>query len=225
MKFDNNILNELQTLSPLLAGIPRNNVFIVPRGYFETISETILLCIKEETGAINNSATVDVPKGYFDNLSATILDKIKAQQENNSTEEIKALSPLLHSLQQTNVFEVPQEYFESLDSAVADKIKVQQDAVAAEEIKVLSPLLHSLKQTNVFEVPTGYFTSLPAKVLHAVNATTTAKVVRIPKLRLIVKYAAAAAITGLMVLGVYKYADKPAKSAPAVSFAKPYTSI
>lgn len=37
------ILNELNTISPVVAGIPFVNVFVVPQGYFNRLAESILL--------------------------------------------------------------------------------------------------------------------------------------------------------------------------------------
>ena len=42
-----NILKELQDLSPTVAGIARINVFTVPAGYFETLSGHILLQLND----------------------------------------------------------------------------------------------------------------------------------------------------------------------------------
>lgn len=224
MKFDNDILNELQTLSPLLAGVQRENIFSVPEGYFETLSNTILISLKEETRIINTKNTEDIPQGYFDNLSASILEKIKAQQKNIVIDEPAALPELLQNIQHKNLFEVPQQYFDNLSSVILDKIKAQQKDntdIAANELASLSPLLHSIQHTNVFDVPQGYFNTVPAYVLHAVKASP-AKVVSISKLRSFIKYAAAAVITGAMALGVYKYTDKPAVTNPVspVGYAK-----
>ena len=221
MKFDNDILNELQTLSPLWAGVQRENIFSVPEGYFETLSNTILISLKEEAGIINIKNTEDIPRGYFDNLSSSILEKIKAQQKNIVIDEQAALPVLLQNIQDKNLFEVPQQYFDNVASVILDKIKAQQKDNSTEELEELSPLLRSIKQINIFDVPQGYFNTSPARVLNAVKAST-AKVVRISKLRSFIKYAAAAVITGAMALGVYKYTDKPAVTNPVspISYAK-----
>jgi hypothetical protein len=226
MKLENDILNELQLLSPLLAGLPKSNAFTVPDGYFDAVSATILLCIKEDAGIINAAKTADIPEGYFENLSSNILNKIKEQQINTATNEPTAVSALLQSVQHSNKFEVPQGYFDNLSSDILNKIKEQQINAATDELQLLSPLLHSIKHINVFEVPEGYFNKVPTTIFHLVNATP-AKVVSMPTLRLVVKYAAAAVFTGAMALGVYKYTETPAaiNTVPAVSFATLDTSI
>lgn len=221
MKFENDILNELQTLSPFLAGIKKENIFFVPEGYFKTLSNIILISLKEEARVINIKNTEDIPQAYFDNLSASILEKIKAQQKNIVIDERAALPVLLQHIQYKNLFEVPQQYFDNVASVILDKIKAQQKDNPKEELEELSPLLRSIKHTNIFDLPQGYFNTAPASVLNAVKAST-AKVVSISKLRWFIKYAAAAVITGTVVLGVYKYTDKPAVSNPVspISYAK-----
>lgn len=208
MKFNNDIVNELQTLSPLLAGIQKENVFSVPVGYFETISDTVLISLKEEAGITDTTKIADVPQGYFEILSSAILDKIKAQQKNNLTHETVEPSAFLHNIQHTNLFEVPEGYFENLSSAILNKIKAQQKDISINEEEELSILLRSMQHINVFEVPKDYFNTVPGNILNSVKATP-AKVVGMPKIRLFIKYAAAAIITGAIASGVYKYTDKP----------------
>lgn len=221
MKFNNDILNELQTLSPLLASVQKENIFSIPDGYFETLSDTILISLQEQAGIICLIEDEDIPKGYFENLSSTILDKIKAQQKNNVTNEPEELPVVLQNIRYTNFFEVPLGYFENLSSAILNKIKAQQKDVSINEEEELSILLRSMQHINVFEVSKEYFNTVPANILNLVKAIPV-KVVGIPKLRSFIKYAAAAVITGAMALGVYKYTDKPAlaHTVSPVSFAK-----
>ena len=232
MKFSEDILKELQLLSPLLSTVPKRNVFIVPDGYFETLSATILLCIKESSGITDDMKIANVPDGYFENLSSHILNKIKEQQLNTQTNLETSVSTLLQSIQHSNQFEVPNGYFESLSSVILDKINEKTVNSATDELKLLSPLLLSIKHINTFEVPEGYFNDVPANVFHLASSIP-AKVVSMTKSgsnrrkRLMVRYAAAAVITGAMALGVYKYTEKPAtvNSIPAVNFVKLDPSI
>ena len=226
MKFDNGILNELQQLSPLLAELPKRNVFTVPDGYFETLGATILLCIQDDALIINPPKVEDIPEGYFENLSSTILNKIKEQHINIAANEQTAISALLQSAQHIKQFEVPDGYFENLSVNILHKINTQQVNTSMEEIQSLSPLLYNIKHPNIFEVPDGYFNNVPADIFHLVNATP-AKVVSMPKLKSLLKYAAAAVVTGAMALGIYKYTGKPGftNPVPAVSFAALDTTI
>lgn len=164
MNFNNDILIELETLSPVLAGLPKCNVFEVPQGYFETLSSTILICIRDTVEMVDPYKTNDVPQGYFDNLSSSILNKIKAQQNNKDTEEI--ISPLLQSFQHNNIFEVPTGYFGNLASSVLHTIEAQHTVDNEEEI---SPLLQSVQYKNIFEAPQGYFENLPTSIVNNIK--------------------------------------------------------
>ncbi len=211
MKFENDILRELQQLSPQLARLPKTNMFIVPDAYFETLGTTILLGLKEGFVVPDNLKNNDVPAGYFENLSASILDKIKEQQLNIEKSESATISSLLQGVQHSDQFEVPDGYFAELSKDILDKIKEQSATAAMSEHSELSSLLHSIRNINVFEVPDGYFDHVADHIVGSVRATP-AKVVSMPKRKLIFRYAAAAVITGAMALGVYKYAESPAVS-------------
>lgn len=272
MKFQNAILIELQSLSPLLADLKKITVFFVPEGYFENLSNSILICVKEDIDITNNLKLDDVPEGYLENFPATSLNKIKAQQKNAVVNNLEELSESLRNIKQKELFEVPTGYFQNLAVTILNKLKVAEKssdteesilsesnlrldqktffdipagyfknlsisildkikagASSKEEIKKLSPLMESLQQVNVFEVPEGYFSTVQDNIINAAKTTTvtTAKVVSMPDPRSFFRYAAAAVITGAMVLGVYKYTNKPAINVPvpALSFAKLDSSI
>ncbi|MEO6723250.1 MAG: hypothetical protein ABIN67_22985 [Ferruginibacter sp.] len=199
------ILKELQDISPLVASIGRVNIFTVPAGYFDSISETVIACLREESRILSASGdTSSLPEGYFENLAGTILDRIKAQQ--TTGDEIKDLSPLLYAIQNKNVFEVPVGYFEHLSQAIFDRINIVS---SKEELQELSPLLYGIQVKNVFEAPVGYFDGLADTIISTVQPRP-AKVVNMRSR--FAKYAAAAAMIGVILFGVYKYSDKPADS-------------
>jgi hypothetical protein len=206
MKLDNDILIELKTLSPLLAGLQKKNVFSVPDGYFDTLKDTILICLNEQEILIPVLKTEDIPTSYFDNLSSAILNKIKVQQQENVASE-EALSPLIKNLQHNNIFEVPHRYFDNLATAVLGRIKELENNTT-NELKEMSPQLLSIQHKNVFEVPEDYFSTVSGNILNAVKVTP-AKVVSMFRVRSLLKYAAAALITGALALGVYKYVNQP----------------
>lgn len=207
MEINKDISDELKTLSPLLAGLPRVNVFTVLPGYFESISSTVMACLQQDDSSIqSNENNATVPEGYFDNLAGSILDKIKLQESPRG--EIKELSPLLHSLQTNNVFEIPEGYFENNQEHVIEKI------IAAEELQELSPLLSSIKSENVFKVPSGYFNNLPGNILKKIHPQE-AKVVKMPRRNVFLKYAAAAMMTGVIALAVYNFSNNSSSVAPA----------
>lgn len=213
MNSSNDIWNELNELSPLLAGLEKRNVFTVPAGYFESLAPTVLMSIKEETGglleSISSHSSLSVPQGYFDTLAGNILNKIKAAE--TETTELKELSTVVYDIPKTNVFTVPQDYFENLADTILNK--ATQHHNAATELKTLSPLLHTLQNKNVFTVPEGYFESLSATVLNKTKPQE-AKVVMMGKrsTTTIFKYAVAAVFTGVMALGVYKFTNNSGKN-------------
>lgn len=66
------ILNELESISPAVARIPRDPVLSVPEHYFETLPAHILLKVTDRYDS--------VPEGYFESLPDRIMDRIKKEQ-------------------------------------------------------------------------------------------------------------------------------------------------
>jgi len=127
------IINELKTISPLLAEMEKVNVFQVPDGYFSDLHRRILtsiLILPEEKNNLQQ-----VPDGYFDFLPGKILAKIKAEKEETAEEEIKALSPALHYLKEENTFTIPENYFDNLSDRILHKINDEKTKV----ISISSP--------------------------------------------------------------------------------------
>ncbi len=93
MKTSNEILNELKAIGSLLGGIEKTNVFSVPEGYFKTLSDKILLKVRnsnlsasEELRSIStmlytvqHENVFNIPPGYFDELPEEVVIKIKPQ--------------------------------------------------------------------------------------------------------------------------------------------------
>lgn len=212
MNNSNNILNELKEISPLLAEMEKINVFTVPEAYFDMLGENILMNVKEEEGSLLSSITsqpsLHIPTGYFESLADNILNKIKAQDD--VIAEIKELSPLLYNIQNKNPYTVPQGYFENL----AEVIKLKADSSA--ELNELSPLQGNLKNTNVFTVPAGYFQNLPGEILNKISPQQAKVVVMSRRKTSILKYAIAAAFTGVMALGLYQFTGNKNKLDVAV---------
>ncbi|MGC4101446.1 hypothetical protein [Ferruginibacter sp.] len=168
-------MNELNDISPMLAGIGNANVFTVPDGYFNSIAAVVLMCVKEEAGTAPESmpaSSMEVPQGYFDSLAGNILNKIKAQESSNTEEE--ALPVVLQNLAHKETFTVPAGYFDSL----ADNILAKANDNSAAELKELSPLLHGISKQNVFTVPQGYFESFVTNVLNAAEQDNAATELR-----------------------------------------------
>lgn len=157
------ISNELRTISPFMAGIDKVNLFTVPGGYFEGLAECCLVLAKAgEKGMLDDLSrqyNQEVPAGYFDQLPDTIMKRIKAQQEETASEELRILSPMLYAIQNENVFEVPKDYFTGLSDSILSKVQPIQARVVS---------------------------------IHRRSST-------------FIKYAVAAAFTGIMALGVFKF--------------------
>ncbi len=212
MEKKSDILNELQIISPLLAGIGKVNVFRVPDGYFDSISDTLMLTLKEDFSADNNlfaSTPSDVPEGYFENLSHSILDKIK-NKKNLSVPDNEAdeLPEILYRLNKENIFTVPENYFEELADSVINRIKISREELIDED-ETLPDVLQHLKSVQPYNVPQGYFTDLPSNILNKIRQQSGAKIIAMSKRFSIFRYAAAAFITGALALGVYKFINQP----------------
>lgn len=131
---------------------------------------------------------LSVPENYFKGLSSNILDKIEFSGDESGFAKIA--SP----------FQAPDGYFEHISRDILALVK--DNAVTAEgEIQKLSPVLAQVQHMNVFETPEGYFNSLPSVILSKVKAVP-AKIVTMRK-PAILRYAAAAVISGIMGLSLF----------------------
>lgn len=119
MENRNDILNELNELSPLLAGISREPLFTVPDGYFDQLPFEILSAV--HSGNSLNSASV--PEGYFETLADNIMARIRAGEKDDPVKEISELSPLLSGIQQPkHPYTVPAAYFETLENNIKGSV-------------------------------------------------------------------------------------------------------
>ena len=142
-----------------------------------------------------------VPAGYFENLSKGILAGI-AIEEN--------VSDIFFSGSVDN--DVPHRYFDTLADTILDKIKAQKTVSASEELRTLSPMLYSIRNENVFEVPAGYFEELSNAVISRLTPQQAKIVVMKRRTTTFFKYAVAAAFTGVMALGVFKFTNPSGNS-------------
>jgi hypothetical protein len=131
------ILNELADLGSDLKDYNPQNIYTVPAGFFEGLSDQILNRIKalEATSAkeeltylspllsnISKEMPYAVPAGFFQNLSDEVLKNISEHEDyQTSEEEIGSLSPLLSSLKNKNPYSVPAGYFEALETKAEKK--------------------------------------------------------------------------------------------------------
>ena len=74
---------ELEGLSPVLAGIPKEMPFTVPQGYFNSNTNGLTSWVKEEEPQFfsgNKEMPYEVPDGYFENLSGILLKKANPRE-------------------------------------------------------------------------------------------------------------------------------------------------
>jgi hypothetical protein len=201
MKVSPEILNELLTISPLLAKLDRVNVFGVPEGYFDDLNLRISSYVSgnwnEDLKMPNKRNLQEVPPGYFENLSDSILAKVKAAYPESAKDEIRILSSMLYYLKDENVFTVPNGYFDSLSKSILSRLAASDSENVEEEIRNLSPVLFNLRNKNVFSVPSGYFESLSENLKMGMEIPES-KVISIKKRWTVWKYAAAAIATGII---------------------------
>lgn len=180
MNVKNDILEELRSVSELVATISRETPYRVADDYFTDLSNRVLLRIKTQ----HKPLTFNVPEGYFEGFAEGLLAKIKSGASagpgfeplkalpETVEQELGGLSPLLAQLRPKETYRMPEGYFEEV-----------------------SPILAVAKELNPYTVPEEYFHQLPAEV----EKKRPAKVVAIGgrKTRLW-QYSAAAVVAGLI---------------------------
>lgn len=121
--------------------------------------------------------------------------------------ELKEISPTVAAIENNNPFSVPHGYFDAFPGKILEMIRKESVdfSLAVNETEALSPLLASLKQKTTFTVPENYFEQFNAKITEntpkQIKEQHAAPVRSISDSRKWVKYAAAAAIAGLVGLG------------------------
>jgi hypothetical protein len=166
--------------------------------------------IYDELKEINSLLPLDkgtevyaVPEGYFEGFAASVLQKIKNRQIDNVSDELTSLSPLLAGISKKMPFAVPENYFSENTESLPGLIT--EDS--------LPDMLQNDKQMP-YTVPTNYFKNLPDVILKRVNPKE-AKVISINSARKWMRYAAAAIITGVIVISSVLYFGKNQSIDPA----------
>ncbi|RYY70221.1 MAG: hypothetical protein EOO13_07230 [Chitinophagaceae bacterium] len=198
MNQSSNILDELRELSPTLAQIPRVNVFKAPEGYFETLSALLLLETAGDTNQLRMQRSV--PEGYFDGLAANIMNRIKVA-ESSTENSVDSISAIIGPIGNRNIFTVPDGYFETLADSIMQRISDETGSDVMRETNSISPVLAAIGNKNVFRVPEHYFETL--SISRNTEISAPAKLVRMTPRRAILKYAAAAVITGLLATSAF----------------------
>lgn len=103
--------------------------------------------------------------------------------------EMKAISNIVAGLPKNMPLQVPEGYFSQFSVTLLQRIESQET-----EKENLSPLLQNLRKQNPFSIPTNYLTDFKVPV-----PATETNVVRLYNIKTVLKYAAAAAVIGIIV--------------------------
>ncbi len=149
----------------------------------DIISEE-LAAVAPFLNTVNRNNIYSVPFDYFDSIAKNVGEFIKQNDVTTANSS------------KINVFGIPVGYFDSLPLQVLQKIAAENNKVDVEieqELLSIAPGLTTINRHNVYSLPAGYFEGLSFK-------PETAKVVSFNKFRRFKKYAAAAIITGILVI-------------------------
>jgi hypothetical protein len=161
-----------------------------------------LIELKSTLANVTPQNVYTVPVGYFDGLVTIVLNRIKALEAINATEELNYLSPIFSNVSRQIPYSVPAGYFEGLAENMMQLVRESNDyQTAKEELETLSPLLSGMNKTMPYSVPQGYFENLVEE-----KNKPAAKVISITH-RKWFKYAAAAVVTGFIVLAGFIYSN------------------
>ena len=99
--------------APLLAGLSKENVFKVPEGYFDSLSQQIINEVKLSE-LLPEKDGFAVPSNYFEETKSNIQAAIY----------LETLKPQLFS--ENKGFEIPENYFETAQLKIKNKIEVKK---------------------------------------------------------------------------------------------------
>lgn len=137
--------------------------------------------------AISNENMFTVPEGYFDTISTDVMLAINHEY---IIDELDI--PVLNR-------NVPAGYFEGLAGEIMNKIKSESVETNSENEE--PAILSGLRYKNVFRVPDGYFDTLSSDIL--AQLPRPAKVITMKPRPVFLRYAVAAAFTGIIGLSLF----------------------
>jgi hypothetical protein len=145
----------------------------------------------------------DLPQGYFENFASAVLAIVKDNTAESAPEELAALSPLLAGMSRQTPFALPENYFQ--------ENLVLPPVTADEEL----PAWMQQARTMPYAVPPDYFEHFSPAVLQQVAPQKEPARVISMFTRNWVRYAAAAVVTGALVLGGFLYSGSNAPGSSA----------
>ncbi|MFN4006618.1 MAG: hypothetical protein ACK4HE_03805 [Chitinophagaceae bacterium] len=101
--------NEIQALSPTVAGLPHDMPYQVPHDYFNTLPQRTLLQVSLQA----TPEAYQIPPAYFEQLPNNILQQLRKAAVK---EELASISPFLAQLPNTTPLQVPTNYFVQLQA-------------------------------------------------------------------------------------------------------------
>ena len=224
MQNRNDILNELLEISRLMAETDnKNKLYEVPVNYFESFADSVIFRIKNSgegsiktememlssiiAGIDKKKLTYNIPENYFETFPEKILAQLNAAHAKDASEELAMLSPLLSKADKKNPFTAPQGYFSELSENLVSGLNAV--TFAKDELTALHPLISDLKNKSTYTVPVAYFDGLPEAILHKIKSQQPARIVSFKKSSSWLKYAVAAAVTGIIfTIGVLTFNNK-----------------
>lgn len=117
-----------------------------------------------------------LPEGYFDILPSVILSRIREEQD------------------------VPAGYFDGLASRIMGRIAEVRREAGDDELGQLAPTLAGMDRKMPYSLPEGYFNDLADHIVAGQHKP--ARIISMG-LRRVVRYAAAAVVTGLLLTGAW----------------------
>jgi hypothetical protein len=103
---------EWEKEAPTLAAMKRVNPFVVPSGYFESLTEQVNTRILIESARFESEEEFNIPANYFKQLPSRIVERI-------AIENIQSLVP-------APGFSVPEDYFTDLSERIQSKLAEQK---------------------------------------------------------------------------------------------------
>lgn len=109
----------------ILENVKGVNVYTVPEGYFNNLSEEVMSSILLESGKqFAQQGPFTIPDRYFEEFPSTLLAKLQALPGSDSTPVDTAETNFLANIGKTNVYEAPAGYFEQLPGQLAAQVSV-----------------------------------------------------------------------------------------------------
>src|SRR5689334_16659744 len=112
MESKHNRIEELKDIAPTIASLRNHNPYSVPKGYFDSLPNSIFNNIK--LSEIKGTNPYSVPENFFDTVADSIINKVRSSTSNKIYEELSEIAPLLSTVNKENVFSIPVNYFENL---------------------------------------------------------------------------------------------------------------